>query len=156
MTNKEKQKKDLLSNIDTSKFLEESDTLTSNASNSVSQEKEESKEEMVRVVSDEPTAPFTFLSNNQKIIGLNRNQFREWLKLNYIAFGGSGRFIPTDDATKKGYMINENEYLLKLKPIIKNEDNSIDIHITCRGKLTKQGQEFILDKIAKEREQENV
>ncbi len=135
MTNKN----DLLSNND-SKPLEESDTLTPNTSNSVSQENEESKEEITRFISKEPIAPLTFLKKNKKIIGLTQPQFKEWLKNKYIAFSGAGRFIPTRTAEDKALMVTENDYTIK----IKNADLTADISISCMGKLTQKGQEYIL------------
>ena len=134
-----KNKNDLLSNND-SKSIEESDILTPNTSNSISQENMESKEEITHVISDEPIAPLTFLKANKKIIGLNQNQFKEWLKLNYIAFCGEGRFIPTKTAIDKAFMVIENDYTIK----IKNAELTADIYISCMGKLTQKGQEYIL------------
>lgn len=130
------QKKDLLSNINDKPI-------------------DESKNNIERVISTKPIAPLTFLKSNKKLIGLNQNQFKEWLKLQYIAFCGGGHFVPTNASKKKGFMISENEYSLKLKPISKNEEQLVDISISCVGKITKEGQEYILDLIESEEKNNN-
>lgn len=134
-----------------SKTSEIVDMPISNDNASVSQIKKESNENNW-VISKEPIAPLTFYKNNKDLINLQQGEFKEWLKINYIAISGTGQFIPTDFAEENGYMINDIDY--KMIPVIKKKSKTSLIKIIANysGKLTKEGQEFILDLIEKENE----
>lgn len=90
-----------------------------------------------RKISENPRSILKFYRDNKSIIKLNENDFKEWLNNNYMARRYNKKFIATENAVEKGYMVNSTKAIIDL--------DKLTCVINYGAQITPKGQNFILD-----------
>lgn len=111
-----------------------SNEVNDTSSNNLSQQRLKTNK---RKISANPRSILNFYRDNKSIIMLNENDFKEWLNTNYIARRYNKKFIATENAVEKGYMVNSAKAIIDLE--------KLTCVINYGAQITPKGQNFILD-----------
>lgn len=90
-----------------------------------------------RKISVNPRSILKFYRDNKSIITLNEKDFKEWLNINYLAGRYNGKFIATENAVEKSYMINSKKAVIDL--------DDLTCVINYSALITQKGQKYVLD-----------
>lgn len=114
-----------------SKKLEVNNT----SSDSLSQNAVKCKE---RIITENPRSILNFFRDNNSLLPFKKeDDFKEWLNINYLAGRYNGKFIATENAVEKGYMINSTKAIIDLQ--------KLTCCISYGAEITPKGQNYILD-----------
>ena len=105
------------------------------SSDSLSQNSVKCKE---RIITESPRRIMSFFRDNKSLLPFEKEKdFKEWLNINYLAGRYNDKFIATENAIEKGYMINSK------KAVIDLEDLTCVINYSAL--ITQKGQKYVLD-----------
>lgn len=105
------------------------------SSDSLSQNTVKCKE---RIITESPRSIMSFFKDNKSLLPFKKDEdFKEWLKINYLAGRYNGKFIATENAIEKGYMTNSTKAIIDLQ--------KLTCCISYRAEITPKGQNYILD-----------
>ena len=91
-----------------------------------------------RIITENPRSILKFYRDNKSLLPFKKEEeFKEWLKANYLVVTYNGKFIATEDSVEKGYMINSKKAIINLE--------TLDVAINYGAQITLKGQNYILD-----------
>lgn len=105
------------------------------SSDSLSQNSVKCKE---RIITENPRRIMSFFRDNKSLLPFEKEEdFKEWLNINYLAGRYNDKFIATENAIEKGYMINSKKAVIDLE--------ALTCVINYSALITQKGQNYILD-----------
>lgn len=105
------------------------------SSDSLSQNSVKCKE---RIITENPRKILNFFRDNSSLLPFKKEEdFKEWLNINYLAGRYNDKFIATENAIEKGYMINSKKAVIDL--------DDLTCVINYSALITQKGQKYVLD-----------